>query len=120
MQEQYEWGHIQKDKYLNKHVEIKRELDRLTPPETESDKLDRLASLLKSVPDMWIEANQEQRNKLACALFDDVIVEHNRVVAVKPKAELIPFFKLSYEDHQLTYGKYQKRPRWDSNPRSSA
>ena len=32
------------------------------------------------------EATHEQRNRLASALFEDIIIRHNRVVAVRPRA----------------------------------
>ena len=112
LQEQYEWGHKSKDDYLDKYTQIRHKLDILTPPETDTRMLNRFAHFLESVPDAWEAATQEQRNRLASELFEDVIVEHNRVVGVKPKAELKPFFQLSYEEHQ----KYHKRPRWGSTP----
>jgi hypothetical protein len=100
LQEQHEWGHIAKDEYLDKHNEIKRELNVLRPPEASSNNLDRLAHFLSNVADAWHEANQEQRNKLANTLFERIIIEHHRVVGVKPKEELRPFFQLSYEESQ--------------------
>ena len=54
---------------------------------------------MANVIDAWDEATQEQRNKLAKALFEEILVEDNKVVAVKPRHELEPFFKLSYECH---------------------
>ncbi len=38
-------------------------------------------------------------NRLANALFEHIIIEHNKVVGVRPKAELRPFLRLSYEEH---------------------
>ena len=61
--------------------------------------LDKLAHFLGNVVDAWKEATQEQRNKLASALFEQVWIEHNRVVGVKPREELKPFFQLSYEEY---------------------
>ena len=61
--------------------------------------LDRLAHFLSNVADAWKEASQEQLNKLANTLFEEVWIEHNRVTGVKPKEELRPFFQLSYEEH---------------------
>ena len=98
LQEQYEWGHIQKDEYLDKHNPISRELAVLTPSDTKNETLDRLARFLKDIGAAWVEATQEQRNRLASALFEDIIIRHNRVVAVRPREELRPFFKLSYEE----------------------
>ena len=73
-------------------------------------------SSVRNVPEAWRQATQEQRNRFAGILFDAVTLEKQRVVAVKPSRDFIPFFHLSHEEHR----KYQKRPRWDSNPRSSA
>jgi len=38
-------------------------------------------------------------SKLAKTLFEEILVEHNKVVAVKPRPELEPFFKLNFECH---------------------
>ncbi|MEE8470684.1 MAG: recombinase family protein [Dehalococcoidia bacterium] len=103
LQEQYEWGHIAKDEYLDKHNEIRRELSVITPTESSDKTLDRLAHFLGNVASAWQEATQEQRNKLAATLFENVIIEHNRVVSVKPRDELRPFFQLSYEEHQKSH-----------------
>jgi len=62
--------------------------------------LDRLAHFLENVGDAGAKVTQEQRNRLASPLFADIIVRHNRVVAVRPRKELRTFFRLSYEEHQ--------------------
>ena len=69
----------------------------LTPPETKAKVLERLAEFLEDVPKAWKEANQEQKNKLARQLFDEIWVKDKQVIAVKPRPELKPFFQLSYE-----------------------
>ena len=66
------------------------------------------------------ETNQEQRNKLARTLFQEIWIKDKQVVAVKPQPELKPFFDLNYgameEKLSQNFGKW--RPRGDSNPRS--
>jgi len=57
-----------------------------------------LAEFLKNVAKAWREANEEQRNKLARQLFDEIWVKDKQVIAVKPRPELKPFFQLSYEE----------------------
>ena len=53
---------------------------------------------MTSVTDAWTEAGQEQRNKLARVLFEEVRLDTGgKVTALKPTAELEPFFRLSYE-----------------------
>ena len=68
------------------------------PPKTKSKVLEQLAEFLKNVAKSWKEANQEQRNKLARQLFDEIWVKDKQVIAVKPRPELKPFFQLSYEE----------------------
>jgi hypothetical protein len=61
--------------------------------------MERLARFLANVAQAWEEANQEQRNELARCLFQEVWVKDKQVVAVKPQAELEPFFKLNFGCH---------------------
>ena len=77
---------------------VQRELKALASPEDKGKTLDKLAHFLGNVVDAWKEASQEQRNKLAGTLFEQVWIEHNRVVGIKPRPELEPFFLISYED----------------------
>ena len=59
------------------------------PVEDQSEKtLERLADFLRSVSHSWKEASQEQRNKLARSLFEEVRVRDRQVVEVKPAREL--------------------------------
>ena len=94
----FKWGDISEADYLIERAQIKNELDRLTPHEYNTAALEKLAELLKNVPQMWKEANQEQRNALGRQLFEEIWIEDKRVVAVKPTKELEPFFKVSYEE----------------------
>lgn len=96
--ERYDWGHMPKEKYLTQYEEIQKQLRALAPPEDKVKNLDRLAHFLSNVAEAWKEATQEQRNKLAKALFEEIWLENNRVVGVKPRPELEPFFRLSYEE----------------------
>ncbi len=99
IKEQYGWGHKSKDEYLADYDAIQRELRVLASPEDKGETLNKLALFLGNVVDAWKEASQEQRNKLAGALFEQVWIEHNRVVGIKPREELKPFFQLSYEEY---------------------
>jgi len=99
IKELYEWGHKSKEEYLTDRDAIQRELKALAPPEDRGKTLDKLAHFLGNVVDAWREASQEQRNRLASALFEEVWMEHNKVVGLKPREELKPFFQLSYEEY---------------------
>ena len=101
---------------------LEAEIRQLTPSENKADELHNLAHFLANVADAWNEANQEQRNKLARCLFQEVWIKDKEVVAVKPRPELKPFFDLNYgvmeERLSQNFGKW--RPRRDLNPRSPA
>jgi site-specific DNA recombinase len=118
MKELYGWGDITRDQYLAEREAIHNEVKALAPIEEKSKNLDKLAQFLGNVAHAWDEANQEQRNKLARCLFQEVWIKDKEVVAVKPQPELKPFFDLNYETMQeklsQDFGKW--RPRRDLNP----
>lgn len=94
----FAWGDLSEEQYIiEKNIALEA-LRALTPPETKSRVLERLAEFLKNVPKAWKEASQEQRNQLARQLFDEIWVKDSQVIAVKPRVELKPFFQLSYEE----------------------
>jgi len=81
---------------LKKYQETEAQLRQLSPVRNREAELEGLAHFLAKMADAWREANQIQRNKLAKALFEEVRLDNGgRVVAVKPKSELQPFFRLS-------------------------
>lgn len=98
LKELYGWGHKSKEEYLTDYDAIQQELRILATPEDKGKILDKLAHFLGNVVEAWKEASQEQRNKLASTLFEQVWIEHNRVAGVKPREELKPFFQLSYDE----------------------
>ena len=118
MKELYGWGDITRKQYLAERDLIRKELSAVATIEEQSKNLDKLAQFLANVADAWNEANQEQRNKLARCLFQEVWIKDKEVVAVKPQPELKPFFDLNYgameEKLSQNFGKW--RPRGDSNP----
>ena len=101
--ELYEWGHKSRDEYLADYEDIQKQLRLLSPIEVRDDHLSKLAQFLANVAEAWDEANQEQRNKLAKTLFEQILVENNKVVAVKPRPELEPFFKLNFDCHKYEF-----------------
>ena len=100
LRELYEWDDITKAEYETRRDQVLRQLETLVPVLGHTDHLDKFATFLRDVPAGWTAATQEQRNKLARALFDQVWVEDDVVVAVKPRPELEPFFRLNYEEYQ--------------------
>jgi len=94
----FAWGDLSEKEYLAEKGNTLEQLRALTPPENKSRALERLAEFLRNVTKAWKDANQEQRNKLARRLFDEIWVKDKQVIAVKPRPELKPFFQLSYEE----------------------
>ena len=110
----YEWGDMGREDYLKEREVIQRQLNAFTATESRVNTLDKLAEFLSSVARAWKEANQEQRNKLARSLFQEIWLKDKEVVAVKPQPEFEPFFTMNYEE--FVNKSLKKRPRGDLNP----
>ncbi len=95
----YKWGDITREDYLKERDDIQKQLQRLSPQEDQANQLQQLAHFLSNVADAWDEAAQEQRNKLAKTLFDQIWVEDGKIAAVKPRPQLEQFFKINFECH---------------------
>ncbi len=104
IKELYKWGHMSKDDYLADYSEIQKELKMLTIPDDKGKTLKKLACFLANVANAWKEGTQEQRNKMANVLFEQIWLEDNNVVSIKPRAELEPFFKINFESHAKDIG----------------
>jgi hypothetical protein len=100
LKDQYHWGHIGQVEYLKEYRETELQLRQFSPVTSSEDNLKRLVDFLANVAEAWREANQEQKNKLARVLFEEIKLDNGgKIVVVKPRPELEPFFKLSYECH---------------------
>ena len=70
---------------MKKYKETEYQLGQLAPGRNGQGELERLAHFLVNVADAWREANQEQRNKLARVLFEEIRLDSGgKVVTVKP------------------------------------
>lgn len=118
LKELYEWGHKSKEEYMADYSTIQRELQQLSPEQPREDVLEGLAEFLRDITIAWNKATQEQRNRLASALFEVIWIEGKKVKAITPRDEFKPFFDMQYEG--VSQNGLQWRPRWDSNPRSPA
>lgn len=91
----YRLGDIERAEYLAERERVQRDLAALAAQQTEEqDELAALAELLCNLKSAWGTATQEQRNRLARMVFEEVRIEDERVVAVKPRPELAGFFAL--------------------------
>lgn len=98
LRELYKWGDINKQEYRKEKNKLESQLAKLAPFKASSEPLKRLADFLANITTAWDRANDEQRNKLARCLFQEVWVKDRDVVAVKPQPEFEPFFRLNWEE----------------------
>jgi Recombinase len=125
----YELGDKTRDQYTAERDALHRKLAALPRPVApEAEQLEEMAAMLRDAQAAWTDADQDVRNALAKALFDEIRVLGPDVVAIKPRAALLPFFRLNYElwkekspAASSAAGETPsdlKRKRRDSNPRS--
>ncbi len=88
-------GDISLDDYAAERDRLQREFAALAAQRADEDgQLADLAVLLANVKEGWERATQEQRNRLARLVFEEVVINDDRVTAVKPRPELAGFFAL--------------------------
>jgi hypothetical protein len=81
--------------YLAERERLQRDLAALDAERSdENARLAGVADFLADTGQGWERATQEQRNRLARALFAEIMVRDGAVVAVKPHPELAGFFAL--------------------------
>ena len=108
----YLLGDLPKAAYLAERERLRRELAVLdTADEGDCDRLAGLAELIADVAKGWALATQEQRHRLAGMLFEEVVIDSEQVVAVKPRPELAPFFALDCQARVCTRGSDGSRIR---------
>jgi hypothetical protein len=66
--------------------------------------------MLRDAQAAWVDADQDVRNALAKALFDEIRVLGAEVVAIKPRPALLPFFRFNY-------GLWKEKPPRPHRPR---
>ena len=95
----YAGGDLSPEEYQSQRDHLRKELAAL-PAATASKKetIERLATYLQNVGQAWREANQEQRNRLAKTLFDNIRIEDRTIKGVTPQMEFTPLLVLS--DHK--------------------
>ena len=59
----------------------------------DSDAGRQLAAFLADLGQAWPVATPAERNRLARQLFSEAVIENRTLVAVKPRADLLPFFQ---------------------------
>ncbi len=112
LQDLYLLGDVPKAAYLAERDRLRRELAALDAADhCERERLGGLAELIADVAKGWALATQEQRHRLAGMLFEEVVIDSEQVVAVKPRPELAPFFALDCQARVCTRGSDRSRTR---------
>ncbi len=97
----YLLGDLPKKDFLTQRERLQRELANLTAREDSAEeRLTDLADLLADVARGWALATQEQRNRMARLLLEEIIVKNEQVATVKPRPELAGFFALDLAARQ--------------------
>jgi site-specific DNA recombinase len=98
----YTWGDLSTEEYRAQRDQLRGELAAL-PAATSSKKetLERLALYLRNVGEAWRHASQEQRNRLAKTLFENIRVEDRTIKGVTPQIEFTPLLVLNHLNKNL-------------------
>lgn len=94
LREAYLDGELGRREYQQRKETLTLELAAM-PAEGESPArlAEHLADYLADMADLWGKSTVEERNRIARLLFAEAVVENRTVVAVKPRPELLPFFR---------------------------
>lgn len=124
IQKLYRWGDLTESAYLSERAGIQQQLSALAPVAVQQETVEASEATLRRVRDSWDVADQDERNRLARTLFEDIRVQGHQVVGVRPRAEFAPFFRLNDEhwkakepaNRQQALEMYQGRKRRGSVP----
>ena len=95
IKELYGWNDLSKSDYVAERDRLRRELETLRDDDSAATLIEATAALLADTRATWASADQEQRNKLARLLFQEVRLRDDRVVGLVPTPEFAPFFRLA-------------------------
>jgi site-specific DNA recombinase len=99
----YMLGDFTKAQYIMRRQAIQDELERLEP--TIDPDLAEAEQLLSNFADFWeVETAATERRRLLLSLFEQVWEDGGRIVAVKPRGHLAPYFQAAAETHESTPG----------------
>ena len=93
--ELYKWGDLTKEAYVAERDWLHRDLATVRTTTDRASLITRAAAFLRDPPTAWAAASPDQRNVLARLLFQEVEIEHDRVLAVVPQPDFAPFFALA-------------------------
>jgi site-specific DNA recombinase len=89
-------GDLSDADYRKERTAVNAALAELPPDDALATKRtgNRLAELLADLALAWSLATPDERNRIARELFLEVVVHNKTAVAVKPRPEMLPFFRM--------------------------
>ena len=92
-------GDLPKAEYETRRQQLRAELSRLEETEAHArpEILEQLQRYLLDAGAAWDDAEPAQRNRLARALFEVILVRDRHIAAVRPRPEFQPYFVLAEE-----------------------
>jgi hypothetical protein len=95
----YLLGDLTKAQYIMHRQAIQDELERLEP--TIDPDLAQAEQLLSNFAEFWkLETAAAERRQLLLTLFEQVWEDGGRIVAVKPRGRLAPYFQATADTHE--------------------
>ena len=101
MAQAYVDGHYPEEQYRQGKRRLELELESLVVPEV--SEAEEAGRILSDLPDLWRDADMEERRKILLGMLDAVYVETRKlkqVVAIRPKAAR-RFFRLQWPGRDL-------------------
>ena len=93
----YQLGELERAEYDARRSALRAQLAGMAESEVHGrpEVLDRLLRYLADAGQAWQDAAPAQRNRLARVLFEGVVMQDGRVVAVRPRPEFRPYLVLA-------------------------
>ena len=90
-------GDLPKAEYEARRAALRQQIAALAEAEGHGrlDVLENLQRYLLNAAEAWEDADAEQRNRLARALFEAVVIRDGHIAAVRPRPEFQPYFVLA-------------------------
>ncbi|MDP9373665.1 MAG: hypothetical protein M3Q65_14670 [Chloroflexota bacterium] len=95
IKELYGWGDLGKAEYAAERDRLRGELETLRDDDTAGALVEALAALLADTKAAWTHADQEQHNRLARLLFQEVRIRDHKVIGLEPTPEFAAFFRVA-------------------------
>ena len=95
IKELYGWGDLTREAYQAERERLQGELATMRGAGDYATALAGMATFLRDLPAAWRAADGAERNRIARLIFQAVEIKDDRVEAVVPQPDFVPFFALA-------------------------